>query len=328
MKPKVFVTREIPEAGLRILQASAEVHVNREDRTFSRSEIIAGVRGCHGLLCLLTDRIDEEVMADSQLKVISNYAVGYDNIDVEAATERGIMVTNTPVEGLRETPADFTFALILGLARRVCEGDRLVREGGFQGWAPLLLLGKDVHGKTLGIVGGGRIGSAVARRARGFEMRILYHDVVRNHEMESTLGCSYVPLDVLLAESDFITLHVPLTEETRHLIGAKEIARMKKTAFLINTSRGPVVDEAGLARALRKEAISGAALDVYEDEPNVHKDLLTIRNVLLLPHMASATLETRTEMAVTAAQNILDALEGRTPRFLVNPEVSSYRARE
>ncbi len=321
----VFVTRQIPEEGLRILRESTEVRVNPANRVLSKEEIIQGVQGCQGLLCLLTDRIDEEVMETSGLRVISNYAMGYDNIDVEAATARGIMVTNTPVEGLAETPADFVFALLLSMARRVAEGDRCVREGRFVGWNPLLLLGADVWGKTIGIVGTGRIGTAVARRARGFGMRILCHDVVRRDELEKELGASYVSLDRLLAESDFVTLHVPLTPETAHLIGSGELSRMKETAYLINTSRGPVLDEEALAGALKSGVIAGAALDVYEWEPEVHPDLLSLENALLMPHMASASLGTRTEMAVAAAKNLLDGLKGDRPPFLVNPEVLLYR---
>ncbi len=325
---KVFVTRQIPEAGLRMVEASAEVKVNQEDRVLSKGEIVDGVRGCHGLLCLLTDRVDEEVIDAGDLRIISNYAVGYDNVDVEAATRRGIMVTNTPVEGLTETPADFTFALLLTLARRVCEGDRMVRSGQFKGWAPLLLIGKDVYRKTMGIVGAGRIGAAVARRAKGFGMRILYYDVERRTEIEAETGASLVPLDRLLKESDFVTLHVPLTPETKHMIGDREMRTMKRTALLVNTSRGPVVDERSLVAALEKGEIAGAALDVYEREPHVHPELLTMNNVILAPHMASASLDTRTEMAVAAAENLLEGLRGGRPRFLVNPEVSSYRAGE
>ncbi len=267
-------------------------------------------------------------MDAGDLRAISNYAVGFDNVDIEAANQRGIVVTNTPVPGLAETPADFTFALILGLARRICEGGRMMREGRFRGWGPMLLLGPDVYGKTLGVVGAGRIGTAVARRAEGFGMTVLYSDIRPSQEMETKFGASRVSLDVLLAESDFVTLHVPLTPETRYLIGEAQLVRMKQTAFLINTSRGPVVDEAALARALDAGEIAGAALDVYENEPVVHPDLLKQENALLLPHMASASLETRTQMAVAAAQNLLDGLEGRTPRYVVNPEVLSYRPRE
>ncbi len=310
---------------MRILKASCDLRVNQEDRVLSKEEIVAGVRGCQGLLSLLTDTIDEEVMEAGDLKVVSNYAVGYDNIDVKAATKRGIMVANAPVGGLRESPADFTFALLLCLARRVVEGDKMVREGRFEGWGPLLLLGSDVHGKTLGIVGAGRIGSGVAERAKGFGMRVLCHDVVERKEVERDLGASYVSLEELLKESDFVTLHVPLASTTRHMIGGGELDRMKKTALLINTSRGPVVDEEALVAGLRKGDIAGAALDVYEEEPKVHPGLLSMENVILTPHMASASLETRTEMAVAAAEGLVEGLMGRRPRFLVNPEVLSYQ---
>jgi glyoxylate reductase len=328
MRHKVFVTRRIPDEGFRLLESSVDLRVGQEDRVLTKEEIMQGVGGCQGLLCLLTDPIDDEVMDAGDLKVISNYAVGYDNIDVEAATARGIMVTNTPVDGLRETTADFAFALLMCVARRVLEGDRLVRRGEFRGWAPLLLLGSDVHGKTIGIVGAGRIGGAIARRARGFEIRILYHDVERREDIERELGAEYASLDDLLRRSDFVTLHVPLNESTHHLIGARELEMMKPTAFLINTSRGPVVDEDALVSALKSGTIAGAALDVYEREPDVHPDLLKMDSVVLAPHMASASHETRAEMAVAAAQNLVDGLAGRRPRFLVNPEVLSYHGGE
>jgi glyoxylate reductase len=324
MKPKVFVTRRIPEEGLLLLAESVDLTVSPEDRVLSKDEIVKGVSGCQGLLCLLTDPIDEDVMDAGDLKVISNYAVGYDNIDVEAATARGIMVTNTPVEGLRETTADFSFALLMCVARRVLEGDGMVRRGEFRGWEPMLLLGSDIHGKTVGIVGAGRIGSAVARRATGFGMRILYHDAVRRGDLEREFGARYTTLEDLLRRSDFVTLHVPLNEDTHHLIGAPQLEMMRPTAFLVNTSRGPVVDEDALVSALKRGDIAGAALDVYEREPDVHPDLLRMENVILAPHMASASKETRAEMAVAAAENLLDGLAGRRPRFLVNPEVLSY----
>lgn len=311
-----------------MLATSCEVKANLEDRVLSKEEMVSGVRGCEGILCLLTDRVDAEIMDAGNLRVISNYAMGYDNIDLEAANQRRILVTNTPVDGLKETPADFTFALLLSLARRVCDGNRTVRDGAFSGWSPTLLLGSDVYGKTIGIVGAGRIGSAVARRAMGFGMRILYCGPHRKEELERDTGAERVSQDELLTEADFVTLHLPLTPETRGMIGERELAEMKRTAFLINTSRGAVLDEKALSEALLAGRIAGAAVDVFEEEPAIHPELLRMSNVLLTPHMASASLETRTEMAVVAAQNLLEALAGRTPRHLVNKEVLSSQGGE
>ena len=289
----------------------------------TREEIRTGLEGRHGLLSLLTDPIDGPLMDAGDLKVISNYAVGVDNIDVPAATQRGILVTNAPVDGLRESPADHTFALLLALSRRIVEGDRMMRDGGFPGWGPELLLGTDVYGKTLGIVGAGGIGEAVARRAAGFGMKILYHSRQAKVEWQEDLGARFVPLNQLLREADFVTLHVPLNAETHHLIGADELRAMKGDAFLINTSRGPVVDEEALVMALKEGRPAGAALDVFEHEPDVHPELVARQNVLLTPHIASATWETRSEMAIVAAENLLAGLRGEVPPFLVNPAVLS-----
>ncbi|HID90826.1 TPA: D-glycerate dehydrogenase [Candidatus Bathyarchaeota archaeon] len=318
---KVFVTRRIPEPGLELLRKECEVTINPEDRVLAKDEIIKNVKGKDGLLCLLTDKIDAEVMdAEPKLKVISNYAVGYDNIDVEAATKRGIAVTNTPGV-LTDAVADLAWALLMSIARRIVEADRFVRAGRWKGWAPMLMLGGAVHGRTLGIVGLGRIGSAVARRARGFDMKVLYHDVVRREGLERELGLEHVPLEELLRRSDYVTLHVPLLPATYHLIGERELGLMKRSAYLINTSRGPVVDEAALARALEEGRIAGAALDVYEREPKVHESLLRLDNVVLVPHIGSATIETRTKMAMMAAENLLAVLKGKIPPSLVNKEV-------
>lgn len=319
--PVAFVTRRIPESGLALVRAAAETRVFPEARPPRREELLSGVAGCQGLLCLLTDRIDGEIMDAGELRIIANYAMGYENIDVGAATERGIPVTNAPAAGLRESPADFTLALLLAAGRRVVEGDRRVREGRFAGWGPMELLGTDLHGKTLGIVGAGRIGSAVARRARGFDMRILYHSRTRKAELEAETGARYRSLDALLREADYVTLHVPLTEATHRLIGRDELGRMKRTALLVNTSRGSVVDEAALGDALERGELAGAALDVFEDEPDVHPALLDRPDVVLTPHAASATEATRSEMAVLAAENLVAGLRGRRPPNLVNPEV-------
>ncbi|MCJ2532047.1 MAG: D-glycerate dehydrogenase [Candidatus Thermoplasmatota archaeon] len=323
MPPRVFATRRIPQSGLKLLQEATDLLVFEEDRMPTREEIRDGLQGREGLVSLLTDSIDGELMNAGDLRVISNYAVGVDNIDVLAATRRGIMVTNTPVDGLRESPADHTFALILALSRRIVEGDRLVRQGSFTGWGPEVLLGTDVYGKTLGIVGAGGIGAAVATRAAGFGMQILYHSRAPKEEWEAGLGAQFVPLPQLLREADVVTLHVPLSAKTKHLIGATELQMMKESAFLINASRGPVVDEEALVAALKAGRVAGAALDVFEHEPEVHPGLRAMSNVVLTPHTASATWETRSEMAVVAAENLLAGLRGEVPPFLVNPEVLS-----
>ncbi|MEM2289495.1 MAG: glyoxylate reductase [Candidatus Hadarchaeales archaeon] len=320
---RVFVTRLLPGPALEVLREKCEVEVNEEDRVLTKREIIEGVRGKDGLLCLLTDRIDAEVMdaGAPTLKVISNYAVGFDNIDVPEATRRGIAVTNTPGV-LTETTADLTWALLMAVARRIVEADKFVRRGDWKGWAPSLFLGRDVYGKTLGIVGLGRIGKAVARRAAGFEMKVLYFDVKRDEKAEKELGVRFVSLEELLRESDFVSIHVPLTKETWHLIGEKELRLMKPTAFLVNVARGPIVDEAALIRALREHWIAGAALDVYEREPYVPPELIQLENTVLLPHLGSASVETRERMAMMAVENLLAVLESRIPPNLVNPEVA------
>ncbi|MFQ6136100.1 MAG: 2-hydroxyacid dehydrogenase [Candidatus Hydrothermarchaeales archaeon] len=317
---KVFVTWRIPEDGLVMLRKEVKVEVNPQERVLTKEEIVKGVRGKDGLLCLLTDRIDAEVMdASPNLKVISNYAVGYDNIDIEAATRRGIVVTNTP-EVLTETTADFAWALLMACARRVVEADRFTREGKFRGWSPTLMTGRDVYGKTLGIIGLGRIGSAVARRGRSFNMKLLYTGPRRKKKLEEELGVEYVSKEELLKESDFVTLHVPLLPATYHLIGEEELKLMKPSAYLINTSRGPVVDEKALVEVLKNRSIGGAGLDVYEKEPELGEGLAQLDNVVLSPHIASATIETRIRMAVIAAQNVLAALKG-APTNVVNREV-------
>lgn len=319
----VFVTRAIPEEGLEILRRFCIVEVGEGNEPIPREILLERVRGKHAILSLLTDTIDREVMeaATGTLKVISNYAAGFNNIDVAEATRRGIMVTNTPGV-LTETTADLVWALLLSVARRVVEGDAFVRAGKFRGWDPLLFLGSDVYGKNLGIIGLGRIGKAVARRAGGFAMQVCYYNRQRlKEEEERMLGVQYAPLPELLSWADFLTLHVPLTPSTYHLIGEKELRMMKRDAYLINTSRGPVVDEKALVRALQEGIIRGAALDVFEQEPLVEEELLGLPNVVLLPHIGSASLETRTRMAVMAAENLVKALRGEVPDHLVNPEV-------
>jgi glyoxylate reductase len=328
MKQKILVTRLIPEQGLAMLRERYDMTVNPCDRVMTRQEMLDSMAGKKALLPLLTDPVDGALMdaAGGELKVISNYAVGFNNIDIKAATERGIVVTNTPGV-LTETTADFAFALLLAIARRVPESDRFTRAGEFHGWGPMLLLGDDVHGKTLGIVGMGRIGRAMARRAAGFSMSILYHSSnPLEKEEEQHLNARCVPFEELLQRSDFVSIHVPLTEKTRHLFGKKELAMMKEGSYLINTSRGPVVHEEALAEALAEALkkgipLKGAALDVYEHEPAIHPALMELENVIIAPHTASATIETRTRMSVIAAENLIAAMEGRKPPFVVNPEV-------
>jgi len=324
MKPKVFVTMEIPETGINLLKQTCDVTVSKKKRVLTRKELIAGVKGKNALLCLLTDKIDEDIMkAAKNLKIIANYAVGFDNIDVKAATKLRIPVTNTPGV-LTDAVADHACALMLSIARRIVESDKFVRAGKYKGWEPMLLLGGDLKGKTLGILGLGRIGTAVAERmGKGFGMKITYYDVNRNAEFEASLGATYATVPELLKNSDYVSVHVPLLPTTRHLISTKELATMKKTAYLINTSRGPVIDEKALVAALKKKQIAGAALDVFENEPKLTPGLAKLDNVVLTPHTASATIAARSAMSEIAAQNILDALAGQKPRNTVNPEIYS-----
>jgi len=327
-KPKVYVTRQLFDAAIEILEEYAEVEVfEGVDNAIPRELLLEKVVDVEGLLPLLTERIDAEVMdAAEGLKVISNYAVGYNNIDVAAATERGIYITNTPGI-LTDTTADCAFALLMAVARRIPEADRHVKDGGWvHAWGPRMFVGTDVHGKTLGIIGLGRIGSAVAKRAKGFDMNIIYYDEHRRRDLEEELGVRYAPLKELLSNSDYVSLHVPLTASTRHMIGKKELTMMKRTAFLINTSRGPVVDEAALCIALRDGVIAGAGLDVFEREPlSADSPLKGLDNAVTTPHIASASVETRTKMATTAAINLVSVLQGKEPPNLVNHEVLKIR---
>lgn len=323
---RIFVARRVPDAGLNLLYdafGKESVTVFPEDRIISREELLAGVKGADAILPILTDKIDGEVLdaAGPQLKIVANFAVGYNNIDVPAATARRIPVTNTPGV-LTETTADLTFALILAVARRMGEGERMVRARQWPGWGPMQLLGSDVYGKTLGIFGMGRIGQAVAKRAIGFDMKILYTNRNRlDTATEQQLHARYVDKATLLAESDYISIHCPLMPETTHAFSAPDFAAMKKTAYLINTSRGPVVDEAALVDALHKGEIAGAGLDVYEHEPELHDGLYSCENAVIVPHLGSATLETRGKMASIAAKNIIARLRGERPPNCVNPEV-------
>lgn len=305
-KPKVLLTRRIPSTALATLEASCDVDRN-EGTQLTPEELKARLRASEGVVCMFTDVITADIMDTAPgLKVIANVAVGYNNIDVPAAQARGIVVTNTP-DVLTEATADLTLALILDITRRVTEGDRLIRRGGWKGWAFDFMLGSDLKGKTLGIIGFGRIGQAVAARAVPFGMRVIHSGV------RAVPGGGAIPVDRLLATADIVSIHCPLTPETRHLINQAALARMKRSAYLINTSRGPVVDEAALAWALKNRMISGAALDVYEEEPAVHPDLLTLENVVLAPHLGSATTETRTAMADLAVRNAIAVLTGQPP---------------
>lgn len=326
MKPKIYVTRLLPKPGMDLLAEVFDVEVNPHDRVVTREELLEGVKGKDALLSLLTDTIDAEVMdAEPKLKVIANYAVGFNNIDVAAATERGIPVTNTPGV-LTDTTADLAFTLLVATARRIVEADKFMRAGKYQGWAPMLFLGQDIHHKTLGIVGFGRIGQAMAKRAMGFEMKILYTDAQRApKEVEEKYGAEFTTLEDLLRRSDFVSLHVPLLESTRHLISDAQFDMMKKTAILINTARGPVVDEKALVRALKAGKIAGAGLDVFEREPEFEPELAEMDNVIMVPHIASASVETRTKMATMAAENAIAVIKGEVPPNLVNPEVWEKR---
>ncbi len=316
---KVLVTGRLPEAILADIENSCEVEINMENRPLPETEILKRITGKNGMLCMITDTVDKSLLLQApDLKIIANYGVGFNNIDVAAATELGIPVTNTPGV-LTAATADLAFALILATGRRIVEGNRYTRAGRFQYWAPLHFLGSEINGKTLGLVGMGRIGKAVAKRAAGFDMPIVYTSRRRLPVgEEARFQAVYTDMDTLLARSDFVSLHVPLTPETRHLIDARALARMKPTAFLINTSRGPVVDEAALYTALQNGKIQGAGLDVYEHEPAVTPGLLALENVVLLPHVGSATIETRTKMARMAADNLLAGLSGRRPPNCLN----------
>ena len=322
MSLNVFITRQIPEEGIKLLKKYCQtVEVNPYDRPLSYDELLRQVKGRDAILTMLSDRIDAYLISESNgLKVIANYAVGYDNIDIKAATAKGIVVTNTPGV-LTDSTADMAWALLFAITRRIVEGDRLTRAGKFVGWAPMLLLGGDIVGKTLGIVGAGRIGTAMTMRARGWYMKVLYTTQSnRNVVLEEILGAKRVDLETLLKESDFISIHTPLSEKTKHLIGTKELSLMKKTAYLINTARGAVIDEEALVIALRNKQIAGAGLDVYEEEPKLKPGLAELDNVVLAPHLGSATIEARTKMSVIAAENIIAVLNGQKPNNCVNQE--------
>jgi glyoxylate reductase len=309
------------EPGPTILNEAAEVVIYPADKPLDEASIRQAAEGCVGIVTQLMDPIRETVLSTPGLRAVSNVAVGFDNIDVAAATANKVMITNTPGV-LDDATADFAFTLLMTAARRVVEADTFARSGQFRGWAIDMMLGADIFGATLGIIGIGRIGRGVAHRAKGFNMRVLYYDPYPlPPEAEQQLGATRVDLNRLLAESDFISVHTPLTEETQHLLSTPQFTAMKRTAILVNTSRGPVVDEAALVQALQSHLIAGAALDVYEREPAVHPGLLTMPNVVLAPHIASATVRTRSEMSAMAARNMATAVRGGRPPNLVNPEV-------
>ena len=317
--PKMYVTRWVPPEALAMLRRRGEVKLwNREEEPVPRAELVRNLKEVHGLFCLLTDKIDEGLLQEApSLKVVSNMAVGYDNIDVAACHRRGIVVCHTPGV-LTEATADLTWALLLATARRLGEAERCLRQGQWSTWSPMFLAGAQVSGATLGIIGLGAIGTAVAHRAAGFGMRILYHHPRRRPEPEAALGAEQVTLPALLEEADFVSLHVPLREDTHHLLGEEELRMMKPTACLINTARGAVVDQEALVRVMKEGHLFGAGLDVYASEPlPPASPLLTLPNVVLLPHIGSATVATRTAMAVLAAQNLLRVLEGKAPHHRV-----------
>jgi glyoxylate reductase len=322
-KPKIYVTRELPERGLNLIRKYFEAEVWPEYTPPPKKVIIEKTKNVDALASLLSDKIDAEVFnAAPKLKIVTQLAVGFDNIDIAEATKRGIYVTNTP-EVLTDTTADFAWALLMAVARRVVEADKYVRTGQWKvSWHPAMLAGRDIHGATIGIVGAGRIGYAVAKRAKGFDMKILFYDVVPRPEIEKDLGAEKVDMDTLLKESDFVSIHVPLMKETHHLINAEKFKLMKKTAYIINNSRGPVVDEKALYEALKKGQIAGAGLDVFEQEPTpLDNPLLKLDNMVVAPHISSASLETRSKMAEMVAENLVAFFQGKKPPNLVNPDV-------
>lgn len=321
-KPKVYVTRMIPQPAIDLLKEHCEVETNPEDRVLTKDELLRNVKGRDAVLCLLTDTIDDDVFeaAAPQCKIFANYAVGFNNVDLAAATKRRILVSNTPGV-LTDTTADIAWALLFATARRVVAADKYMRAGKYKGWAPMLFLGLDITGKTLGVIGAGRIGAAFAKKSIGFNMRLTYNDIAPNPQFEKETGFKYVTKETLLKESDFVSLHIPLLPSTTHFISDAEFKLMKKTAILINTARGPIVDEKALVRALKKGEIWGAGLDVTEREPEFEPELAELENVVILPHIASASVETRTGMGLMAVENILAALRGEVPPQCLNPEV-------
>ncbi len=327
MRQKIYVTRAIPRLTIEALEAEHEVTVNDEDRALSPEELRRNVAGCAAVVSLLTDRIDGPLLdaAGPDCRIVANYAVGTNNFDVVEATNRGVALTNTPGV-LDDATATHTIALMLAMARRIPEAERFLREGRWDGWKPMFFIGADVDRKVLGIAGAGRIGRNVARKARGFDMEIIYSDVSPNPAIEDESGARFVSKEELLARSDFLTLHVPLLPETRHYISAHELGLMKPSAILINASRGPVVDEKALVEALREHRIWGAALDVFEDEPALAPGLIDLPNLVIVPHIASATEETRLKMGEIVSRNVLAVLSGRQPDCCINAEALRGRS--
>jgi glyoxylate reductase len=326
-KPKIYVTRKLPERGLQIIRKHFDMEVWPEYAPPPKKTIIEKAKNVDALATLLSDKIDAEVFnAAPRLKIVSQLAVGFDNIDIPEATKRGIYVTNTP-EVLTDTTADFAWALLMALARRVIEADKYVRTGQWKvGWHPDMMAGRDIYNATIGVVGAGRIGYAVAKRATGFSMKILFYDVVPRPEIEKDFGAKKVDLDTLLRESDFVSIHVPLMKETQHLINEQKLKMMKKTAYLINNSRGPVVDEKALYKALKEGWIAGAGLDVFEQEPTpADNPLLKLDNVAVAPHISSASIETRSKMGEMVAENLVAFFEGKKPPNLLNADVMKVR---
>ncbi len=321
-RPSVYVTRMIPSENIDELRDHFDIEVNPDDRVLTRDELKAKVKGRDGVISLLTDTIDGEVLdaAGPQLRIVANYAVGFNNFDLDAATRRGVILTNTPGV-LDDATATLTVTLMLATARRIAEADKYVRDGKWKGWAPTSFIGLDVDRKTLGIAGLGRIGKNVAHKARAFDMRIIYSDLRRDPDFEQAVGARFVDKETLLKDSDFLSLHVPLLPETRHYIGEKELKAMKRTAVLINASRGPVVDEKALVKALRAKEIWGAGLDVFENEPSLEPGLADLDNVVIVPHIASGTTETRLNMGRIAVGNVVKVLSGKAPDTCVNPDV-------
>ena len=315
----VYVTRMISEPVINMLKEHCDVDVNPYDRPLTREELLKEVKGRDAVLTMVTDIINAEVLDASMpsCKIFANYAVGYNNIDIAEASKRGIMVTNTP-DVLTNAASEIAWALLFAAARKIVEADKFTREGKYKGWSPQLFVGFEVTGKTLGVIGSGRIGSAFARKARGFDMRIIYNDVCRNEKFEQETGAVFADKETLLKESDFISLHVPLLESTRHLIGKNEFKMMKNTAILINAARGPIVDEKALIEALKTGEIAGAGLDVFENEPEFDPELAKLDNIVILPHIGSATKEARLNMGMIAAGNIIAAMKGEIPKTLVN----------
>lgn len=317
-KKRVYITRKVPVIPVELLQEHFEVEINPENRTLTKEELIENLRNKDAVLTQLADKIDKEVLENApNLKVIANFAVGFNNIDIDEATKRGIHVSNTPGV-LSDTTAELAWALLFAVTRRICEGDRYVREGKWNSFSPSLLLGQDVTGKTLGVIGAGRIGKAFVRKSLGFDMKVLYHNRSRDMELEEKYNAKYVDKETLLKEADFISLHVPLTNETKYMLGEKEFKLMKNTAIIINTARGPVIDEKALVKALKEREIWGAGLDVFENEPKVEEELKNLDNVVILPHIGSASNETRTKMGEMTVENIMRVLNGEAPLTPVN----------